>query len=418
MRVFELSTHVKSISRKDGRSATAAAAYRSCSAITDERQGRTHDFTRKRGLEVAAIVLPAYAPAWALDRAQLWNAAELVERNGKRGKNAGQFKADAVTAREFLFSFPVELSAPGRLMVAHTLARHLADTHGIAADFAIHHPGAEGDERNYHCHLLTTTRRLTAEGLTKKAREWSSLKLGAALARSFRALIAKTMNEALAAEGKGGLVHVEHRSFKARGSSQVATRHQGPTRTSINNKRARQLRAAWERDNRRQQLDRHGVELTALKSRHDASLAAKLADLAERRRHGIAAIRAELARAQAADVSAKGTRRLFEVATGNAMRADFDRQTRAAQRIEAADQQIAALKAGLDAERAAYARTQAGERAALVERHGKEDQQMRQAVTARTAFDRAAMVEQRRQEALEIARDRRAHDGPAPHRSS
>lgn len=121
-------------------------------------------------------MLPADAPAWASDRAKLWNAAELVERNGKRGKNAGQFKADAVTAREFLFSFPVELSATGRLTVAHTLARHLADTHGIAADFAIHHPGAEGVERNYHCHLLTTTRRLTAEGLTKKAREWSGLK--------------------------------------------------------------------------------------------------------------------------------------------------------------------------------------------------------------------------------------------------
>lgn len=49
-----------------------------------------------------------------------------------------------------------------------------------------------------------------------------------------------------------------------------------------------------------------------------------------RRRSRIAAIRAELERAQAADVPAKGTRRLFEVATGNAMRADFDRQTRAA----------------------------------------------------------------------------------------
>lgn len=66
----------------------------------------------------------------------------------------------------------------------------------------------------------------------------------------------------------------------------------------------------------------------------------------------------------------------------------------------------------------AYTRAQAGERAALVERHGKEDQQMRQAVTARAAFDRAAMVEERRQEAREIARHRRAHDGPAPQGSS
>jgi MobA/MobL family protein len=248
--------------------------------------------------------------------------------------------------------------------------------------------------------------------LTEKAREWSGLTSGAALAKAFRALVAKTMNEALAAEGKGGLVHVEHRSFKARGSSQLPTRHQGPTRTSIRNKQARQLRAAWERDGRQQQVDRHGVELAALKSRHDAATAAKLTDLAERERRGIAAIQAELARAQAADVPAKGARRLFAVATGNAMRADSDRQTRAAQRVEDADRQIAALKASLDVERAAYTQAQAVERTALVERHGREDQQIRQAVTARTAFDRAAIVEERRHEAREIARNRDVHDGP------
>ena len=148
VRVFELSTHVQSISRGDGRSATAAAAYRACCEIECEREGRTHDYSRKQGLEVAEIVLPKGAPAWAANRSRLWNAAELVERNGKRGKNAGAFKADAQTAREFFFSFPVELSAAGRLKVARAIARHLADVHGIAADFAIHKPGKDGDERN------------------------------------------------------------------------------------------------------------------------------------------------------------------------------------------------------------------------------------------------------------------------------
>jgi hypothetical protein len=121
-RIFELSTRVKAISRGKGkegkrqpRSVTAAAAYLACCVIDCEREGTTHDYTRKRGLEVARIVLPEGAPSWAADRAKLWNGAELRERNGKRGKNAGAFKIDAQTAREFMYSFPAELSAAGRL---------------------------------------------------------------------------------------------------------------------------------------------------------------------------------------------------------------------------------------------------------------------------------------------------------------
>ena len=115
VRIFELSTHVKSISRGTGGSATAAAAYRACCAIESEIDGKTHDYTRKTGLEACAIILPKGAPSWAADRAKLWNGAELRERNGARGKNAGQLKRNAALAREFMFSFPVELSEAGRL---------------------------------------------------------------------------------------------------------------------------------------------------------------------------------------------------------------------------------------------------------------------------------------------------------------
>jgi len=54
--IYHLS--IKSVSRATGRSATAAAAYRSGSEIHDERTGEEHDYTRKRGIEHAEIVLP------------------------------------------------------------------------------------------------------------------------------------------------------------------------------------------------------------------------------------------------------------------------------------------------------------------------------------------------------------------------
>ncbi|MBD4086865.1 MobA/MobL family protein, partial [Xanthomonas citri pv. citri] len=47
MAIYHLSAQI--ISRKAGRSATAAAAYRSGSEIVDERTGEVHDYSRKQG---------------------------------------------------------------------------------------------------------------------------------------------------------------------------------------------------------------------------------------------------------------------------------------------------------------------------------------------------------------------------------
>lgn len=260
MRVYEMTAHLQKISRSKGRTATAAAAYRSCSLINCTREGQVHDFRRKQGLEASAIVLPTGAPSWAANRADLWNAAELRERNGARGPNAGTFKARAVTAREVVFGFPAELSAVGRIDVAQAVARHLAQAHELAADYAIHKPGKDGDQRNHHCHMMMTTRRLTANGLEKKAREWDDVRAGRETVAALRAFLAQTMNAALAREGKAGEVHVEHRSLSARGGSRVATKHQGPGKTTAQRNRARQDRTLWTRETRERQVDRHARE--------------------------------------------------------------------------------------------------------------------------------------------------------------
>ena len=41
---------------------------------------------------------------------------------------------------------------------------------GVAADVAIHAPHREGDKRNWHAHVMTTTRVLGPEGLAEKTR--------------------------------------------------------------------------------------------------------------------------------------------------------------------------------------------------------------------------------------------------------
>src|SRR3546814_21068247 len=57
------------------------------------------------------------------------------------------------------------------LSLALGLAREISERHGVAVDGAIHAPGRDGDHRNHHAHLLTTTRRIGPEGLGAKTRE-------------------------------------------------------------------------------------------------------------------------------------------------------------------------------------------------------------------------------------------------------
>ncbi|NEJ20684.1 Ti-type conjugative transfer relaxase TraA [Rhizobium leguminosarum] len=150
---------MKPIARSGGRSAVASAAYRAAVRLTNERDGLTHDFSNRQGVEHAEIVLPAGSSAyWAMKRSALWNAAERAEK-----------RSDARIAREFEIALPHELSAQQRLALTRAFALHLANRYGAAVDFAIHRAGGGGDIRNSHAHLMMTTRQLTETGLGDKA---------------------------------------------------------------------------------------------------------------------------------------------------------------------------------------------------------------------------------------------------------
>ncbi|MGO6798625.1 Ti-type conjugative transfer relaxase TraA, partial [Rhizobium ruizarguesonis] len=149
---------MKPIARSGGRSAVASAAYRAAERLTNERDGLTHDFSNRTGVEHAEIVLPAGSSAyWAMKRSALWNAAERAEK-----------RSDARLAREFEIALPHELSAEQRLALTRAFALHLANRYGAAVDFAIHRPGGGGDIRNSHAHLMMTTREVRENGLGDK----------------------------------------------------------------------------------------------------------------------------------------------------------------------------------------------------------------------------------------------------------
>ncbi|MGP2494466.1 Ti-type conjugative transfer relaxase TraA [Mesorhizobium sp. PUT5] len=214
---------MKPVSRAKGRSAVASMAYRAGEKLTNERDGITHDYTAKQGVEHAEIVLPKGVNAdWARDRSDLWNAAEFAEK-----------RKDARVAREFEVALPHELSAEQRLEAAREMAQELADRYGAAVDFAIHAPHEASDVRNHHAHILMTTRQVTEEGLGEKTylereNKWllaHDLPTTDMQLRDLRQRWEGIANERLAMAGLD--IRIDHRSHMERGLEISPTEHMG-----------------------------------------------------------------------------------------------------------------------------------------------------------------------------------------------
>ena len=203
------------ISRASGRSAAAAAAYRAGESIRDERTGKLHNYSRRTDVTHTEIFLPSDIKKgeaeWARDRSQLWNAAEVAE--GRR---------NSVVAQEYQISLPHELTASQRLDLARKFSRDLADRHGAAIDLAIHNPRPDSDPRNFHAHLLATTREVTPAGLGAKTGLQLSFDerlrrgmAGAGEMMAIRERLASLTNDAYKAAGLE--LRVDHRSLSDQG---------------------------------------------------------------------------------------------------------------------------------------------------------------------------------------------------------
>ena len=215
---------VKTVSRASGRSGPGAAAYRTASRIECERDGTMHDYTRRSGVEASFIVTPLGAE-WAQDRGALWNAVEAAEK-----------RKDAKVAREYELALPHELAPADRRLLAEGFAHEVVVRFGVVADVAIHAPHRHGDVRNWHAHVLTTTRVARAEGLGAKTRELDVVQTSGPAVEALRELWAVQVNHAL--ERIQSEARVDHRSYARQGEDLVATQHMGPAATGMERKAA------------------------------------------------------------------------------------------------------------------------------------------------------------------------------------
>jgi ATP-dependent exoDNAse (exonuclease V) alpha subunit len=214
MAIYYLNT--KAIGRSTGGSATRAAAYRAGERIRDQRTNTVYNYSRRQDVMHKEIVLPSRFDGadvqWARDRARLWNAAEHAEP-----------RSNSRVAREYQVALPAELGPAERLGLTRQFARELAERYNVAVDFAIHAPRRDNDSRNYHAHLLTTTREITLVGLGAKAGldMHSDVRRARGLVPGIKELIAirehwaTVTNEALREAGIDA--RIDHRSLAAQG---------------------------------------------------------------------------------------------------------------------------------------------------------------------------------------------------------
>jgi len=184
------SASVKSIGRSSGRSATAAAAYRTGTKVIDYRTGTIHDYTKKGGVDHVSMHLPNGTPTMTTE--DLWNRAEAAEN-----------RKNSVVARELLVALPHELSDLQRRALAEQIAAALVERYGVAAQVAVHEPDAEGDQKNHHAHIQFTTRRMGSSGqMGEKTRELDEKPRSSAEVEWMRRMVEIKTNGALIFAGR------------------------------------------------------------------------------------------------------------------------------------------------------------------------------------------------------------------------
>ncbi|MEB8015443.1 MobA/MobL family protein [Raoultella ornithinolytica] len=151
---------MENISRGEGKSSVASAAYRHRKVFTDNRTGDIHGrkTAHKKDLYFAQVFAPESTPAdLIVDSETLWNTVEASEK-----------RKDARLAKEFKIALPAELTPEQSIELTTAFVLEHFTKKGIIADVVIH----DINSHNPHIHIMGTTREVLATGFGKKIREW------------------------------------------------------------------------------------------------------------------------------------------------------------------------------------------------------------------------------------------------------
>ena len=234
---------IKIISRGKGKSAVAAAAYRSGEKLINNYDGITHDYTKKGGVAYTEIILPSHAPPEFSDRSVLWNSVEKIEKS----KNSQ-------LAREIEIALPKELNSNLQTELVREYVTENFISVGMCVDFAIH----DKQDGNPHAHIMLTMRPIEIDGSwgAKSKKEYVLDKKGERIklkngyfktrkidtidwndkekAELWRSKWAEVSNKYLAKNTISE--RIDHRSFERQGVEQIPTIHLGVVASQMEQK--------------------------------------------------------------------------------------------------------------------------------------------------------------------------------------
>lgn len=251
--------HVDQVSRGAGQSVVASAAYRAGEKLNDAYYGEVHDYTKKGGVIMSEIILPAHAPQHFLSREALWNEVETVEKHPK-----------AQLAYAFDFALQNELGMDENIRIAKEFICENFISRGMICDIAVHQPGKDPDDiPNPHVHVLVPMRPLNPDGTwgCKQHREYVLDENGnraknekgdyifnavkntdwsdTGTLEVWRENWAKKINEAF--EKNGISEKVDHRSYIDMGLDLLPQVHEGPVVRAMEKKGTKTEKGEWNR---------------------------------------------------------------------------------------------------------------------------------------------------------------------------
>ncbi|KAB2834636.1 MAG: AAA family ATPase, partial [Caedimonadaceae bacterium] len=143
------------VSRSTGGNACRKAAYNERTSLKCERTGELFYFEHKEDGIYHDVILPIGAHEKFKSSKVLWNAVEHFER-----------RSNSQLCKELVLALPdnSEITFEDRIELTRQFVEQNFVSKGVAVQLDIHAPH-EGD-KNWHAHLLVTTRRFSKDGLT------------------------------------------------------------------------------------------------------------------------------------------------------------------------------------------------------------------------------------------------------------
>jgi len=202
---------VDTVHRTPTTNLVAGVAYILRGRFKDCNSGKVYDFRKiDDPPEYSATFMPPNSRYQ--NESELWSEAERLER-----------RHDSRLGRRLILALPAEVSPEERQQIVEGIAGKIVERWGCAITAAIHRPGKQGDQRNFHAHFLISSRRFNEEGFLKeKIRILDQIRTSRQEIEWVRQTCQEQINQFLSPEQQ-----LDFRSYKRQGIDRPPQPHYG-----------------------------------------------------------------------------------------------------------------------------------------------------------------------------------------------